>query len=184
MIIIPSDQMTLTAKETKRRDARESGIARAMTKLGLARTELTYRHAQNIADFGTVGREQWLTATLAAINTPYSVWTTLAAPAVGLTPALANNRVAVFYSAAVLTAPNPVSLLSFRKGAAAGTTLAVFDLEQIEAQLITEGYFSLPIAYDPQDVLNVVVTSKIATGLQAAVVLGCYIIEPVGTTIS
>ena len=184
MVIIPSDQLTLTEKARKRQEAVTAGIARAVKKLSLTEKELVYRQAQNIADFGTVGREQWLTATLAAINTPYSVWTTLAAPAVGLTPALANNRVAVFYSVAVLTVPNPVSLLSFRKGAAAGTTLAVFDLEQIEAQLITEGYFSLPVEYDPQDVLNVIVTSKIATGAQAAVVLGCYIIEPVGTTIS
>jgi len=184
MVIIPSDQLTLTEKARLRRDAVERGIDRAVVKLGASRAELTYRHAQNIADFGTTGREQWLTATLAAVNTQYSVWTTLAAPAVGLVPQLANNKVAVFYSVAVLTVPNPVSLLSFRLGAAAGTTKAVFDLEQIEAQLICEGYFSLPVPYDPQDVLNVVVTSKIATAAQAAVVLGCYIIEPVGTTIS
>jgi hypothetical protein len=165
-------------------DAVERGIDRATRKLSLARTELTYRHAQNIADFGTTGREQWLTATINAVNAQFSMWSTAAAPAVGLNPTLANNKVAVFYNVAVLTTPNPVSLLSFRLGAAAGTTKAVFDLEQIEAQLICEGYFSLPIAYDPQDVLNVVATSKINTGAQAQVILGCYIIEPVGTTIS
>ena len=184
MVIIPSDQLTLTEKARLRRDAREGGLARMAKKMGVGVTELYYRHAQNIADFGTVGRETWLTATLAAINTPYSGFTTLAAPAVGLTPALANNKLAVFYAASILTAPNPVSLLSFRKGATAGTTLAVYDLEQIEAQLVTEGYLSEAVPYDPQDVLNIVVTSKIATGAQCALILSCYIIEPKGTTVS
>jgi hypothetical protein len=185
MVLLPSDQLTITEKARLRRDAVEGGIERALAKnVAPSRAELDYRMAQNIADFGTVGRERWLTATIAAINTPYSVWTTLAAPAVGLTPALAVNKVAVFWGVSVVTAPNPVSLLSFRKGAAAGTTMAVFNLEDLECQLTMEGYFSQPVTYDPQDVLNVVVTSKIALAAQAEVVLNCYIFEPKGQTTS
>lgn len=182
MYITPSDQMTLTEKERRRKAAWDAGLERARARLNLTPAQLIGRHAQNIADFGTVGRETWLTQTLLVVNTPYSVWTTLAAPAVGLTPALPNNRVAVFYSAKVLTAPNPVSLLSFRLGAAGGYTKAVFDLEQIEGQLVEEGYFTLPISYDPLDVLNVAVTCKIATLAQAAVVLGCFVFEPTNIT--
>lgn len=184
MVLLPSDQLTLSQKATLRQNAVEGGIARCVDKIRLTRNQVSYREAQNIADFGTVGREQWLTATLAAVNTQYSVWTTLVAPAVGLTPALANNRVAVFWGVSILTVPNPVSLLWFQLGVAAGTTKAVFNLEQLENQLTVEGYFSEPVVYDPLDVLNVRVTSKIATAAQAAVVLNCYIFEPKGTTTS
>lgn len=185
MWLIPSDQLTLTDKARLRQAAVDGGIRRAINmRVAPSEAELDVRMAQNIADFGTVGREQWLTANLAAINTPYSVWTTLVAPAVGLTPALANNKVAVFWGVSVMTVPNPVSLLSFRTGVAAGTTKAVYNLEDLESQVTMEGYFSQCIPYDPQEVLNVVVTSKIATGVQAEVVLNCFIIEPKGFTTS
>ena len=184
-VLIPSDQLTLTEKARLRQNAIVGGIERAVAmKIAPTREQIDYRMAQNIIDFGTVGRERWLTANLALINTPYSVWTTLAAPAVGLTPLLANTKVAVFWGVSVETAPNPVSLLSFRLGAAAGTTFAVFNLEEMEPQLVMEGYFSIPVVYDPQDTLNVVVTSKIATLVQAQVVLNCYIFERKGQTTS
>src|SRR4030042_4923226 len=97
-VSIPTDQLTLTDKIRYREAAITNGIKRAVA-MGIAPTEaqIDFRMAQNIADFGTVGRERWQTANLAAINTPYSVWTTLAAPAVGLTPLLANTKVAVFW---------------------------------------------------------------------------------------
>lgn len=186
MVILPAEELTLTEKARLRQSAVQRGIRRAIDGLHIRSNDaqLTYRHPQNIADFGTVGREQWLTATIAAINTPYSVWTTLAAPAVGLTPQLATTRLAVFWGAAIGTVPNPVTLLSFREGAAAGTTMAVFDLETLEPYLVNMGYFSEPVVYDPQAVLNVVVTSKLAPGAQAQVILYCYIIEPKGPVIS
>jgi hypothetical protein len=161
------------------------GFRRAVAlKIAPTQEQLDYRMAQNILDFGTVGRERWQTANLAAINAPYSVWTTLAAPAVGLTPLLAVTKVAVFWGVAVNTVPNPVSLISFRKGVTAVSTFATFNLEDLESQLVMEGYFSEPVTYDLNDVLNVVVTSKIATLVQAQVVLFCYIFERKGDTTS
>jgi hypothetical protein len=181
-VLIPADQLTLSEKARLRKNAVEGAIKRLVdlniVPVQSAEKEVEYRMAQNILDFGTVGREQWLTATLALINTPYSVWTTLVAPAVGLVPQLANTRVAVFWGVSVLTAPNPVSLLSLRQGptlASPVSTKATFNLEDLESQLTMEGYFSEPVTYDPNDWMNVVVTSKIATGAQAAVVLNCYI---------
>jgi len=184
MIIIPSEELTLTEKARLRAQARDAGIARAKKKLALGPNEITFRAGQNIQDFGTVGREQWLTQNLAAVNTQYSLWTTLAAPAVGLVPQLPNNRVAVFWGAAIGTVPNPVTLLAFRKGPTAGTSMAVFDLEWLEPFLVTMGYFDEPVWYDPQEFMSVVVTAKIATGAQAQVILYCDIAEPVGGTIS
>jgi hypothetical protein len=184
-VLLPSDQLTLTQKAALRAGAVTNGIDRAVAlKIMPTSAQLSYRQFQNIADGGTVGRERWLTANLAVVNTPYSVWTTLAAPAVGLVPQLANNKLCVFWGVAVITTPNPVSLLSFRLGVAAGTTYAVFNLEDLESQITSEGYFSEPVVYDNNAFMNVVVTSKIATGVQAEVVLLAYIIEPKGQTTS
>ncbi len=184
-ILIPSDQLTLTDKKQFRENCVAAGIKAVQDKsIVTSPQEVDYRMAQNIIDFGTVGRERWQTATLAAINTPYSVWTTLAAPAVGLIPQLANTKVAVFYGVAINTVPNPVSLLSFRLGPTAATTYAVYNLEDLESEMTTEGYFSIPIVYYPQDFVNVVVTSKIATGAQAQVVLYCMIFERKGSVTS
>ncbi len=167
MVLLPSDQLTLTEKARLRAQARDKGLERAVNlKVQPTFAQLDYRQAQNIADFATAGREQWLTATLALVNTQYSVWTTLVAPLVGLTPQLANNKLCVFWGVALNTTPNPVSLLSFRLGLNAATTYAVVNLEDLESQVTPEGYFSEPVVYDPSSILNVVVTSKIATGAQ------------------
>jgi hypothetical protein len=180
-ILIPSDQLTLTDKKQRRADVVMAGQKAIIDKAICSDpNQVDYRMAQNIFDFGTTGREQWLTATLVAINAQYSVFTTLVAPLVGLAPQLANTKVAVFWGVAVNTTPNPVSLLSLRQGpnlASHVTTFATYNLEDLESELTMEGYFSIPIVYYPLDWINIVVTSKIATGAQAAVVLYCTIFE-------
>lgn len=192
---IPTDELTLTDMKEFRKGAKNSGIKRAVA-LRIAPAEglqtmpdgstrhpgLVVRTAQNIADFGC-GQEWWLTMPLLVAGAQYSVFAT-AVPA-ALTPILANNRVAVFYKVSVETVPGPVSLLSFREGAAAGTTYAVFDLEDIYVKQVPEMYFSEPVVYDPQRVLNVVVTCRLVPpGVAAQVRLGCYIVEPIGPVIS
>ena len=139
------------------------------------------READIVADFGS-GVGGWLTMPLAALGIQYSCLCT-AVPA-AITPQLANNRVAVFYKVGVETAGFPVALLQFREGVTAGTTLAVFDLEGLATKLMPEGYFTEPIIYDPQKILNIVVTCRIVTNLQARVRLGCFIFEPGGAVIS
>lgn len=176
--LIPTEELTLTDKKRFEQLAEEAGIKRAIGKrVAATREELVTRHAQNIADFGTV-LDQWNTAALAAVGTLYSVFQAIP------TPTLANNQVAVFYKVQVETAPIPVSLLWFQQGAAAGVTKDVFDVEQIASYLVPCGYFTEPIVYDPQAVLNIRVVCRIATGLLARVILGCYIVEPLQQTIS
>jgi len=177
-VINPVEDLTLTDRQNHRMRAINAGLDRAVAKgIAPSRDELIVRHAQNIADFGTAA-DQWLTAALAVVGTAYTVFNNIA------TPTLATTRVAVFYKATVVTAPIPVSILSFREGAAAGTTKAVYDLEQLDGYLVPSGYLSEPVVYDPQQVLNVVATARIATGAQCRLILGCYIIEPKGAVIS
>lgn len=173
-----TEELSISDRAAARRAAIALGVKRAITR-GLAGSEegLIARQAENIADFGSAA-DQWLTGALNVLGTAYTVFNNIAAPA------LANNKVAVFFKVGVETAPMPVSLLSFRQGAAGGTTFAIFDLEQLINALSPDGYFSEPIVYEPAEVLNVTVTCRIATLLQARVQLGCYIIEPIGPTIS
>lgn len=170
--VIPTDELTLTDIRNFREGAVEAGLRRAVDlKIVSSKSELRHRVAQNIADFGTA-LDQWNTPALAAVGTLYSVFQAIP------TPTLANNRVAVFYKVGVETAPIPVSLLWFQVGAAAGTTKDVVDLEQLAVKLAPDGYLSEPVVYDPQQVLNIRVVCRIATGLLARVILGCFIIEP------
>ena len=176
--VIPIHELTLGEISSAKREAIRTGISRAIDRrLAPVEERLIVRQAQNIADFGTA-LDQWNTAALAVVGTAYSVFQAIAAPV------LANNKVAVFYRVGIQTAPNPVSLLSFRQGVVGGTTYAQLDLQQLNMGLATEGYFSEPIVYEPNEVLNITVTASIATAAAAQVILGCFIIEPMGPTIS
>lgn len=175
--IIPVDELSLSDKKAFRAGAIAAGITRAVRTGAIAGPDqCVVRHADPVTDFG-MAAGGWVTAALAVAGTAVSAMN-------ALTPTLANNRVAVFYGIAVETFPIPINLLSFREGAAAGTTYAVFDVEQLVTMQQQMGYFSTPIVYDPQRVLNIVVTPRIATGVTARVWLGCYIIEPGGPVIS
>lgn len=177
--LIPTSDLTLTDRTRLRTAAIAKGIARAIAlKVIASEDEAKVRNLQNIVDIPAIVLDQWNTAPLLVLGTAYSVFQAVAAPQ------LANNRLAVFYKVGVETAPIPVSTLAFREGVAAGTTYAIFDLEQLANSLEPEGYFSEPPVYDPLRVMNIVVTARIATGLAARVILGAYIIEPGGPVIS
>ena len=175
--LIAKDELTLTDMRNFRAAAEEAGVARAMQKLTRTRDELLVRSFENILDAGAA-LDQWNTAALAVVGTAYSVFQAVAAFA------LANNKVVVFYKVGVETLPFPVSLLTFRKGGAAGNIKAEFDLEQLVNGNTLEGYFSEPVVYDPTDLIAVQVLSRIATGVLARVQLGAWIVEPVGQRIA
>lgn len=175
--IIPRAELSLGDIRGLKDAAIATGLARAQRRLGLSPEQLIVRQAQNIADFGTA-LDQWNTAALAVVGTAYSVFQAIAAPA------LATNKIAVFVGCGVETTPNPVSLLNFRQGAGGGTTYAQFDLERLNNLLEPEGYFSEPVIYEPNEVLNITVTARTATALLARIQLMCYIIEPPGQVIS
>lgn len=185
MVIIPQEELSLTDKKKYCNDALENAIARALAlKVAGGRSELTFRHAENTPDFGCTVN-YWLTQTLAALPGPYTVFN--GAAGVALVPRLGVTQVAVFYKAAVLTVPNPFTILKFGVGptaAAPTTTKGHVDLEQLEGYLTVVGFLSEPIVYDPNDWVNICVENKINTAAQEHLVLGCYIIEPVGGIIS
>jgi len=177
--IIPTEELTLTDMKGFKASAIEAGIARAIAKTLIKnRDEAVVREAQPAADFGCA-TDAWLTTPLAVVNTQYSVF-----PAAAGNPLLGPTRIAVFYKVGVNTAPNPVTLLSFREGAGAGTTYAVLNTEVLDTKMETDGYFTEPVVYDNQRVLNIVVTARVATLVAARVILGCFIIEPRGGVVS
>ena len=188
MIIIPQEELTLTDKKAFCGRALEAGIERAIAKSIGTRGELVHRHAQTELDFGN-GVNFWFTQTLGVTTVPYTVFSTgaIAAAGVALVPQLANNKVAVFYKASILSTPNPFTLLKFGLGPTAvspKSTKGEVDLEQLEGYLTAIGFLSEPVTYDPQEWVNVCVEIKINTGARERLVLGCYIIEPQGGVIS
>jgi hypothetical protein len=206
--IIPTGSMSQSKQEDYRIKAIAAGIARAHEKkigsiddgeisgfsdLGTAEQRVSavlrflqtggwprafdVREAQPLTDFGTA-LDQWNTAALAVVGTAYSCHQAVAAPA------LAANRLAVYYKVGVETVILPVSRLVFRMNAANGNIVAVFDLEQLVNRLETDGWFSEPVVIDPSQAHAVQVLCRIATGVLARVQLGCYIVEPAGTLIA
>jgi hypothetical protein len=177
-ILNPVEELTLTDRQQFRVNAIMAGVQRALDKkVAPSAAELVVRAPANIADFVTA-LDRWQTAPLVTVDTSYSVFQAVAAPQVLIT------QVVVFYKVTVATAPIPVERITFREGTNATTTRAFFDLEQLDGYLIPSGYFSEPIVYDPQQIMNIVVKTRIATGLAANVILGGFIIEPKGANIS
>jgi hypothetical protein len=206
--IIPTGSMSQSKQEDYRIKAIAAGLVRAHDKkiasigdeeignysrLGTVEEKLTAvlrylqtggwprgfdaREAQPITDFGSA-LDQWNTAALAVVGTAYSCHQAVAAPA------LAANRLAVYYKVGIETVALPVSRIIFRMNAANGNIVALFDLEQLVNRLETDGWFSEPVVIDPSQAHAVQVLCRIATGVLARVQLGCYIIEPAGTLIA
>lgn len=135
------------------------------------------REFQPILDAGAV-LDQWNTAALAVVGTAYTVFQAVVAPA------LANNKLVVFYGIQVETIPLPVSRVLFRSGGATGNLIGVYDLEQMVTRLEGFGYFSTPVVIDPAITFAVQVLCRIATGVLARVQLASYVFEPTGQTIA
>ena len=172
--LIPKDELTLTDIRNFRSSAVEKGIARALElKIAPDRLQLSVRPFFCLLD-AQAATEQWNTAPLAVINTPYSVFQATAQPV------LLANKLAVFFKVGVETAPLPVAQLIFRSGGAAGNILAQFDLEQLVNALETEGYFTEVVVIDPGRMFAIQVTARIATTVFARVQLGGLVIEPAG----
>jgi hypothetical protein len=174
--IIPADDLT----EAKKQQARDMAIAAALERARKTRcitsdAEALVRAPEPVTDFG-MAAGGWLSAAHAVVGTAVSIFN-------ALTPALANNRVVVFYGFWYESIPLASNLLSFREGAAAGSTYAVFELEELASTMQTRGYFSEPIWYDPQRVMNVVVTPRIVAGVQRMGLMG-FVIEPRGPVVS
>ena len=176
--IIPVDDLTEGDKATMRRKAIDAAMARAIeTRVVVKENEALVREPEPVTDFGmAVGG--WLAPALAAVGTAVTVFNGVAAPQ------LANNRVVVWYGCFINTVPLPVYELTFREGAAGGSTYAIFMLDQLESRQQMACYFSEPVWYDPQRVQLIQWLPKVILGAGARLGLLGFIIEPKGPTVS
>lgn len=123
--------------------------------------------------------DQWNTAPLAVVGTPYSCFQAQLAPQLGV------GRLLVFYGVSSdEPGPIPVSRLLFRRGGAAGNIQAMFDLEPQGARLEYGAFFSEPVIFDPNDVFAAQVLCRIVTALPALVCLWNFLFENSGNTIA
>lgn len=181
--IMPKDELTLSDMKRYKQDAIKALLKRTVLKLGgdpddpKAGEQYDVRNYENIRDAGAV-LDQWRTAALAVVGTPYTVFQAVLAPA---TPA---SQLIVFYRVSIETVPLPVSILTIRTGGAAGNIIGEFDLEQIANTWTTDGFFNRPIVIDPNTNYAVQVVCRIATGLFARVQLGAFVSEPRGNVIA
>ncbi len=183
---IPTNELTLSDMRAFRDAAIEAGIARAI-KLGLAsaRGQLVAREAHPGTDFTNPAGAGWTNeyyVTPAAAGA--LVWAL--APDTAAVPQLGNNQIAVFYKIADAS-PNPVVTgVRFRKGLTGATTLGSFFIQAfIDIKLEPEVWLSEPIVYNPTDWLFIEFYGRVATPAGGEELsFGCFIIEPVGGTIS
>ena len=176
--IVPVDSMTITDQKQYREAAVSKLMERARAK-NLGDMPDVRDLQLNLIDFvAAPTTDDWQTAALAAVNGFYTCFAGQVSPQVPV------NRVICYYGVNILTIPNPVSRLIFRKGGVAGNIAAVFDLEKLESFQNIAGFFTQPVVYDPQDIYAAQVRAKIATGAVSRVVLWALVAEPRGTTIA
>lgn len=187
--LIQTDEISLANQERLRQQAVRAGKARGLAlKIATSDDALIERDADYVTDFVPVatsaGIAGWLSMPLVAVAALYSVFADNVPAA--LTPAVPNNQVWVFYKVSILATPgivvDPVSMLFFRTGVGANLK-AQFDLEALYAKLSTDGYFTKPVVYDPQEVCTCQVEARIATAAACRVRLGALIIEPIQVTL-
>ncbi len=180
--MIPIEELSITQRTEAKRSALNYGFERAKYR-GIAKdaNELVVRAPRCNQDFGCV-INGWFTAALAVVNTPYSVFQAVAAPVV------AANNIIVWFGAGVQTPAVAgglvVSLLNVAQGAGPATTYAQFNFEDLLFYQITAGFFSEPIVFEPNEVMNIAAVCKVVTGLPAIVPMFGYILEPRGPVVS
>jgi len=133
------------------------------------------REPQPTLDFGCAV-DDWQTPALAVVNTFYTIFNGVVAPALNAV------RIAVWYGVAVETAGFPVSRLTWRSGGPVGNIIGEFDLEQMINRLESIGFFSEPVIFDPTLAYSGTVRCRIVTGLLSRVQPMGFIVEPAGTT--
>lgn len=204
--IVPTKRMTFMEESSYRLTALATGIyyafstniamapagfptsipaIKALLAAGGWPASLDVRRWRNIDDAGCAV-DSWRTAALAAIDTEYScLQAVAAAPA-----ALRARKLVVFYNVTLGTGggaigpmiPNPVTRLIFRRNVAAGPIMAQFDLEELDAHEINQGYFSEPVVWEPNTPYALNVLSRFATAALARVIPGTFVFELAGQT--
>lgn len=188
---IPTDELSLTDIKGFKTKCLDAGIVRAKAK-GIAASdeELVWREMLPSFDLGL------LTGVAAGVGwgldyyvTPAAVGAGVWAGACGLAVwagdcALPVGRVAVFYKVYDPAAAPVVTAVRFMLAAA--TTKANFFIQcLLDNKLQPEAWFSEPVVYDPQDVVNIDFYGRIASPVGGEELgFGCFIIERVGAVVS
>jgi hypothetical protein len=174
--LILADDLTEAQKQGRRDRCIHDTLQRAQ-KLNIIgeESEALIKHPDTLADF-TMAAGGWVSAAFAVVGTAVSIFN-------ALTPAIPANRMVVFYGVWVDSLPLAANLLSFREGVAAGSTYAVFNMEELASAQSLRAFFSEPVWYDPLRVMNVTLTPRIVAGTQRIGLMG-FVIEPKGPTVS
>ena len=188
---IPTNELTLTDIRVYKEKALAAGIVRAKAK-GIAASdeELVWREMLPSFDLGILaGLAAGVGYALNYYVTGAVVGAGVWAPAPGITawvadPPLPVGRVAVFHKVYDSMADPQVTAVRFM--IAGATTKANFFIQcLLDNKLEPEAWFSEPVVYDPQDIVNIDFFGRAATGANGEELgFGCFIIERVGAVIS
>lgn len=186
--LIPIGKIALSEQIRMRQQAVMAGKKLLISKsIASDPDQLVDRDPEYITDFfpnnaaAAAGLAGWLSMPLAVVGTPVSLLASNAPAAI--VPQVPNNTAWVFYGAHVLTLNDPITELLFFTGISA-LRKAQFDVEKLYDALETEGYFTQPIVYGPQDYVTINIRPRVATGVGCRVVLDTLVIEPLQVSVS
>jgi len=174
---IPSGELTVTDQKNMKEAAIKAGMDRAIyKKLGANGAELAVREVRPSVDLPTAfaAGDRWIfPAPAAAVAAAFTVtnWINERVPV---------NTILVFFGAAFESAAPEVSEIFFRSGpGGAGRTAAVFNVESCYTKMESDGYFSVPVTYDPQENCFIQVTNRLVIAAAGTIlILKGYAIEP------
>lgn len=185
---IPTDELSLTDIKGFKSRCLDAGIVRAKAK-GIAAVdeELVWREMLPAFDLGAgvLAGSGWA---LEYYVTPAAVgagaWASLYGLGAAIDPLLPVGRVAVFYKVYDPMAAPVVTAVRFLL-AAATTKANLFIQCLLDNKLQPEAWFSEPVVYDPQDVVNIDFYGRVNTPVGGEELgFGCFIIERVGAVVS
>lgn len=185
---IPTNELTLGDIKKYKTDALAAGIVRAKSK-GIAASdqELVFREALPAFDMGVLvaaGAGYALNYYVTPAAAGAGAWASAFGLAAAADPTLPVGRVAVFYKCYDASANIMATAVRFLLATA--TTKGNFFFQGLmDVKLEAEIWFSEPVVYDPQDVVNIDFYGRAATpAVGEELGFGCYIIERVGAVVS
>lgn len=178
--VIPTTTLSLSEQARMRFNAESKGKQTLALAINRQPGTLIARAPWYPVDFvpaaTRAGLGGWLSAPQAgAVGTAVSLLADNTGAA--LAPQVPNNAVWVFWGIHILTIGDVVSQLRFFTGTGV-IPKHQYDLEVLQSKLETDGYFTQPMVYMPQDIVTIQVVFRVATGVAVRVVLDAFIIEP------
>lgn len=185
--IIPTGELSLASQVKMRVIAEDAGKQMLYNRKIVApptgpQETAEARDADYAVDFTPVATRVttgWLTMPLAVVGNRYSVFADIGPAA--LTPQVPNNACWVFYGVTIIDITQGIDEMYFAVGNGP-TPKANFDLEKLYSKMETDGFFSIPVVFVPQDIVTCTVKARLATGVGFRVALKTLIVEPLQVT--